>query len=42
MKYIIMCGGVYPQFKIKKQLLKVNGEILVERTIRLLKQKSII
>ena len=41
MKYIIMCGGVYPQFKVKKQLLKVNGEILVERTIRLLRQNGI-
>lgn len=41
MKYIIMCGGVYPQFKIKKQLLKVKGEVLVERTIRLLKEEGV-
>lgn len=41
MKYIIMCGGIYPQFKVRKQLLKVNGEILVERTIRLLRQNGI-
>ena len=41
MKYIIMCGGVYPQFKIKKQLLKVNGEVLVERTVKLLKENKI-
>ena len=41
MKYIIMCGGVYPKFDKPKQLLKVNGEVLVERTIRLLKENGI-
>lgn len=41
MKYIIMCGGNYPEFEIRKQLLKVNGEVLVERTIRLLKENGI-
>ena len=41
MKYIIMCGGNYPKFKKRKQLLKVNGEILVERTIKLLKENDI-
>ena len=41
MKYIIMCGGKYPKFKKPKQLLKVNGEVLVERTIRLLKENRI-
>lgn len=41
MKYIIMCGGEYNEFKTPKQLLKVNGEILVERTIRLLKENGI-
>ena len=41
MKYIIMCGGKYPKFEIPKQLLKVNGEVLVERTIRLLKENGI-
>lgn len=39
MKYILMCGGNYKdKFETPKQLLKVNGEILVERTIRLLKE----
>ena len=33
-----MCGGVYPQFKKKKQLLEVKGEVLVERTLRLLRE----
>ena len=43
MKYIIMAGGNYKdKFEIPKQLLKVNGEILIERTIRLLKQNGII
>ena len=35
MKYIIMCGGKYRGFETPKQLLKVNDEIIVERTIRL-------
>ena len=41
MKYIIMCGGNYDNLNTPKQLLKVNGEILVERTIRLLKENGI-
>ena len=41
MKYILMCGGDYKEFEIPKQLLKVNGETLVERTIRLLKENGI-
>ena len=41
MKYIIMCGGNYDNLNTPKQLLKVNGEVLVERTIRLLKENGI-
>lgn len=41
MKAIIMCGGVYTDFKTPKQLSVVNGEVLVERTIRLLKEHGI-
>ena len=41
MKYIIMCGGKYKGFETPKQLLKVNGEIILERTIRLLKENGI-
>ena len=41
MKYIIMCGGRYDKFTIPKHLLKVNGEVLVERTIRLLKENGV-
>lgn len=41
MKYIIMCGGVYDNFTIPKQLTEINGEKLVERTIRLLKENGI-
>ena len=41
MKYILMCGGNYNEFEIPKQLLKINGETLVERTIRLLKENGI-
>lgn len=36
-----MCGGNYAKFKTPKQLLEVNGEILVERTIRLLRENGI-
>jgi len=41
MKYIIMCGGDYDRFKLPKHLQKVNGEVIVERTIRLLKENGI-
>lgn len=41
MKYIIMAGGKYEQWEKPRQLLKVNGEILIERTIRLLKENGI-
>lgn len=41
MKYIIMCGGEYNQFKVPKQLAKRNGETLVERTIRLLRENKV-
>ena len=41
MKYIIMCGGEYPKFQTPRQLLKVKGETLVERTIRLLRENGI-
>lgn len=42
MKYIIMCGGDYSdQFETPKPLLEINGERLVERTIRLLKENGI-
>lgn len=40
MQYIIMAGGKY-NFETPKQLLKINGEILIERTIRLLKENGI-
>lgn len=41
MKYIIMAGGKYDKFTIPKQLLKVNDEVIIERTIRLLKENGI-
>ena len=41
MKYIIMCGGEYKQFETPRQLSKVNGEELVERTIRLLRENGV-
>lgn len=41
MKYIIMCGGEYKAFTTPKQLLEVKGEVIVERTIRLLKENGV-
>lgn len=41
MKYIIMCGGIYPQFEKPRQLTEIFGETLVERTIRLLRENGI-
>jgi len=41
MKYVIMCGGEYKNFETPKQLTIINGERLVDRTIRLLKENGI-
>jgi len=41
MKYVIMCGGEYKNFKIPKPLNKIKGEKIIERTIRLLKENNI-
>ena len=38
---IIMCGGKYHDFKKHKALTEINGEVLVERTIRLLKENGV-
>ena len=40
MKYIIMCGGTYRHWITPRQLTKVAGETLVERTIRLLRESG--
>ena len=40
-KIIIMCGGVYDNFEKHKALSIINGEPLVERTIRLLKENNV-
>ena len=36
MKYIIMCGGTYRKWETMRQLTKIHGETLIERTTRLL------
>lgn len=41
MDYIIMCGGYYGNFNTPKQLSVINGERLVDRTIRLLRENGI-
>lgn len=41
MKYIIMCGGTYDKWEVPKHLTKINGEPIVARTIRLLKENGV-
>ena len=41
MQVIIMCGGYYEHFKEHKALSVINGEPLVARTVRLLKENGI-
>ena len=41
MKYIIMCGGTYRQWDTPRQLIEYEGEPIVARTIRLLKEAGI-
>ena len=38
---IIMCGGKYSKFKHHKALSKIRGEVLIERTIRLLNKNGV-
>lgn len=40
-RYIIMCGGTYEKWQTPKHLVKINGEPLVARTIRLLKENGV-
>ena len=41
MKYIIMCGGNYKQWEKPRQLTEINGELLVLRTVRLLRENGV-
>ena len=41
MKYIIMCGGHYDEWDMPRQMCKVHGEEIVERTIRLLEENGV-
>ena len=38
MKYIIMCGGTYVGWDVPRQLTPINGEPIIARTIRLLRE----
>ena len=40
-RYIIMCGGQYKAWEQPRQLLEINGEKIIERTIRLLRENGI-
>lgn len=40
MRYIIMCGGDYP-WETPRQMLDINGEPMVARTIRLLRENGV-
>lgn len=41
MLYIIMCGGNYKSWEIPRQLTVINGETILERTIRLLRENGV-
>lgn len=41
MKYIVMCGGEYPLFETPRQMIEVDGEPIVARTIRLLREQGV-
>ena len=41
MRYIIMAGGNYTRFETPKQLTEIDGEPLVARTIRLLREAGV-
>lgn len=41
MQYIIMCGGKYLKWSTPRQLLPVDGEPVVARTIRLLREHGV-
>ena len=41
MKYIVMCGGTYPNWETPKQLLTFMGEKILERTLRLLRENGV-
>lgn len=41
MRYIIMCGGTYKKWQTPRQLIPVDGEPIVARTIRLLREAGI-
>ena len=41
MRYIIMCGGEYKKWETPRHLVKINGEVLVNRTIRLLQEAGV-
>ena len=41
MKYIIMCGGEYKRWQTPRQLIEIDGEPIVARTIRLLRENGI-
>ena len=41
MLYIIMCRGTYQKWEIPRQLMRVDGEMIVSRTIRLLRENGV-
>lgn len=41
MRYIIMCGGHYEQWETPRHLLKIHGEAIIARTIRLLRENGV-
>lgn len=41
MLYIIMCGGNYKSWEIPRHLTEINGEPVIKRTLRLLRENGV-
>jgi hypothetical protein len=41
MKYILMCGGKYRKWEVPRHLTVIDGETIIGRTIRLLREEGI-
>ena len=41
MKFVLMCGGTYNYWDSPRHLLKIHGEMIIERTIRLLRENGV-
>ena len=40
-KFVVMCGGKYTKWDKPRQMIRINGEMVIERTIRLLRENGV-